>query len=244
MLALALLLEAAPVHAFGDSGVFNARLLLVGNEQLQGPRASAPARWAWELTRRTSAPAKLVPETVRADSPGLMREPFAYWIGSRDVAPLTMREIHSLREFFAMGGVVFVDDADPAQGAFGRAARRELARVLPDSAPVSIDAEHVVFRSYYLLRRPMGRVMGPAHLEAIIRNGMTQVIFSSHDVAGALAEPQAGSEELAVEPGGEAQREMAVRLAVNVAMYVLCSNYKDDQVHAPFLMRRRARDTR
>jgi hypothetical protein len=27
---------------------------------------------------------------------------------------------------------------------------------------------------------------------------------------------------------------------VNVAMYVLCSNYKDDQVHAPFLMRRRA----
>jgi len=27
---------------------------------------------------------------------------------------------------------------------------------------------------------------------------------------------------------------------VNIAMYVLCSNYKDDQVHAPFLMRRRA----
>ena len=25
-----------------------------------------------------------------------------------------------------------------------------------------------------------------------------------------------------------------------LAMYVLCSNYKDDQVHAPFLMRRRA----
>jgi hypothetical protein len=23
-------------------------------------------------------------------------------------------------------------------------------------------------------------------------------------------------------------------------MYVLCSNYKDDQVHAPFLMRRRS----
>jgi hypothetical protein len=43
-----------------------------------------------------------------------------------------------------------------------------------------------------------------------------------------------------VEPRGEAQRERAVRLAVNLAMYVLCSNYKDDQVHAPFLMRRRA----
>jgi len=41
-------------------------------------------------------------------------------------------------------------------------------------------------------------------------------------------------------PNGDGQREHAVRLAVNIAMYVLCSNYKDDQVHAPFLMRRRA----
>jgi hypothetical protein len=45
-----------------------------------------------------------------------------------------------------------------------------------------------------------------------------------------------------VVPGGEIQRERAIRLAVNIAMYVLCSNYKDDQVHAPFLMRRRAVD--
>ena len=44
---------------------------------------------------------------------------------------------------------------------------------------------------------------------------------------------------LKVTPGGEIQREYAIRLAVNIAMYVLCSNYKDDQVHAPFLMRRR-----
>jgi hypothetical protein len=43
---------------------------------------------------------------------------------------------------------------------------------------------------------------------------------------------------LSVMPGGEIQREHAVRLAVNIAMYVLCSNYKDDQVHAPFLLQR------
>ena len=45
--------------------------------------------------------------------------------------------------------------------------------------------------------------------------------------------------ERSVVPGGDLQRERAIRLAVNIAMYVLCSNYKDDQVHAPFLMRRR-----
>ena len=36
-------------------------------------------------------------------------------------------------------------------------------------------------------------------------------------------------------------RQRAIRLAVNIAMYVLCSDYKDDQVHAEELMRRRGR---
>jgi hypothetical protein len=44
-----------------------------------------------------------------------------------------------------------------------------------------------------------------------------------------------------VEPGGQEQRERALRFAVNIAMYVLCSDYKDDVVHAPFLMQRRGR---
>jgi len=63
-------------------------------------------------------------------------------------------------------------------------------------------------------------------------------LFSSHDLGGALSH-DGESFTLPVAPGGEEQREQAVRLAVNIAMYALCSNYKDDQVHAPFLMRRR-----
>ena len=70
-----------------------------------------------------------------------------------------------------------------------------------------------------------------------------QVLFSEHDLGGALARGATGTWEQAVMPGGDLQRERAIRLAVNVAMYVLCSNYKDDQVHAPFLMRRRALST-
>ena len=61
-----------------------------------------------------------------------------------------------------------------------------------------------------------------------------------HDLLGALARSGEGF-ALETEPGGLEQREHAMRLAVNIAMYVLCSDYKDDQVHAPFLMRRRAR---
>jgi hypothetical protein len=66
------------------------------------------------------------------------------------------------------------------------------------------------------------------------------VIFASNDLGGALARGATGLWEAPVVPGGDLQREHAIRLAVNIAMYALCSNYKDDQVHAPFLMRRRA----
>jgi hypothetical protein len=67
------------------------------------------------------------------------------------------------------------------------------------------------------------------------------VILSAHDLLGALARSPSGLQPIAVTPGGERQRETAVRLAVNIALYVLCSNYKDDQVHAEQIMKRRGR---
>ncbi len=244
LVVLLAVLLPSPVRAFGDSVAFSPRVLLVGENRVTGLRATAPAHWSWELTRRTSAPARLAPEPVRADSLALVAEPFAWWLGDDDPGSLTPRELANLQRFFTLGGVLLVDDTDPQSGKFGAGARRELRRVLPDSTPVSIGTEHVIFRSFYLLRRPFGRVEGPATLDAIIRGGNTQVILLSNDLAGALAQDSAGLATLPVVPGGEEQREMAIRLAVNIAMFVLCSNYKDDQVHAPFLMRRRSRDLR
>jgi hypothetical protein len=229
--------------AFGEEGAFNPRPLLTGRSTFTGVRASAPSRWSHELISRTSAPARLSPSPVRADDDALWSEPFAYFVGDGPLMPFTDTEIAHLRRFFAEGGVLFVDDAAPETAEFMRDAKRELARVLPDAAPIPIGTEHVVFRSFYFIRRPFGRVEGPTKLEAIVRGGSAQVIFSSHDLAGALAQSATGLWSVPVVPGGELQRERAIRLAVNVAMYVLCSNYKDDQVHAPFLMRRRAVDT-
>lgn len=231
-----------PARAFGEVGAFDPRVLLTG-AQTGAARPSAPARWAWELVQRTSAPARMLPTSVRASDASVTDAPFLYWSGDAAVAPLTSAEVAGLRKFFALGGLLFVDDAAPAEsgpGPFGASARRELARVLPDSAPISIGTEHVVFKTFYLIRRAEGRVLGPKGFDAIVRNGATQVIFSSHDLGGALAQGPTGKYELPVVPGDEVQRDHAVRLAVNIAMFALCSNYKDDQVHAPFLMRRRA----
>ena len=226
-------------NAFGEEGAFNPRVLIVGDAKWEGVRTTAPARWADEVVRRTSAPGRLRPTKVRADAPELLAEPFVLWGGGAAVAPLIAGEVNGLRRFFAMGGILFVDDFDPGSGAFGKSARRELARVLPDQAPIAIGTENVVFRAFYLLKRAMGRVEGPEKLEGIVRGGVLQVVLSSHDLLGALARDPGGGSSLEVSPGGEEQREQAVRLAVNIALYVLCSNYKDDQVHAELIMRRR-----
>jgi hypothetical protein len=243
--ALAALVVALPrpARAFGDIGAFDPRVLVAGGVS-GAARASAPARWSWELVQRTSAPARLKATQVRADDPAVVDTPFLWWSGDNALSPLSPPEISGMRKFFALGGVLLVDDAgvseEGAPSAFGRTAREQVARILPDTSPIALGQEHVVFKTFYLLRRAEGRVAGPKTLDAIVRGGQAQVLFSSHDLGGALARGATGAWENPVVPGGDIQRERAIRLAVNIAMYVLCSNYKDDQVHAPFLMRRRA----
>ena len=169
---------------------------------------------------------------------------FTVWFGEEAVQPLSEPEARGLRVYLNLGGVLFVDDSNPALGAFGRSVRAELSRILPESPVVRLPEQHVVYKSYYLLDGPVGRVEGPPYLEAIRSGKMASVLLSSHDLLGALAEQKGGGYALPVEPGGLEQREHALRFAINLAMYVLCLDYKDDQVHAEELMRRRGRQRR
>ena len=65
------------------------------------------------------------------------------------------------------------------------------------------------------------------------------VILSLNDLAGAVARDEFGEWEYDVGPGGEGAREMTFRLGLNVVMYALCLDYKEDQVHIPFILQRR-----
>lgn len=233
-------LEGRRAHAFGDDGAFEAKVLLAGGTT-GAARATAPGRWSVELEKRTSAPARRFPRAIKATDPLLLDGPFAYWSGTGGLSPLDKAEIAGLRQFLALGGLLVIDDADPEAGNFGKDARREIARVLPDAAPVVVPTEHVLYRTFYLLKpaRPWGRANGPATADAIIRAGQVRVLFLAHDLGGALAKNSLGTWEATVEPGGEKQRELALRFAVNVAMYALTTNYKDDAVHAPYLLKRK-----
>lgn len=240
--AACLACPAGLAHAMGQSGAFCARQLTTGN---LGPpsadRASSLVRWGWELVRRTSAPARLVVSRVAADSAELLDEPFVVWLGDRDPGPLSSPELRGIEAYLRLGGVLVVDDTRPEIGEFGRAARRELQRILPESSVLPLPPSHVIYKSFYLVERPQGRILGSGRIDAIVRGKVAQVLFLDCDLTGALAVKADGAFQLPTEPGGAKERERAIRLAVNIAMYVLCSDYKDDQVHASWLMRRRAR---
>jgi hypothetical protein len=230
--------------AMGQSGAFSARRLTTAREHLGPERDAGLTRWGWELVRRTSAPAKLETTLVAADSPALLEAPFAIWTGDADNGAFSSAERRGLESFLRLGGILVVDDIHPDHAQFGTAARRELRRILPEAPPVVIGPTNVIYKSFYLVERPVGRLLGPERIEAIVRGRLTQVLFLSCDLLGALATRPDGSFLYDVESHLPRQREQAIRFAVNLAMYVLCSDYKDDQVHAEWLMRRRVRRER
>lgn len=241
-----LLLSSAtvPARAMGQSGAFSARRLLTARARTPWDRDSGLSQWCRELVRRTSAPASLDAVSVAADSPRVLDVPFLVWTEERDPGALTASERRGLEAFLRLGGVLVVDDAQPNMGEFTFAAKRELKRILPESPAVPLDASSVLFKSFYLVKRPMGRLPGPNHIEAIVRGRLPQVLLLSCDLLGALATREDGSYRFDMDSRIPRQRETAIRFAVNIAMFVLCSDYKDDQVHAEWIMRRRAGGSR
>ncbi|MFW6067621.1 MAG: DUF4159 domain-containing protein [Myxococcota bacterium] len=224
--------------AVGQASALEVRgVLYEGGEE--EPRPNARQRLAWEVRKRTSVETRLQPSRARLDDPSIFGTPLLYWSGSEAFPPLSDAEIAGLRRFVELGGFVLVDDAAPEQDGFDRSIRRTLGRAFPTMPLRALPSSHTAFRSFYLLDRPVGRVRGPDQLEAIERAGRAAVVYTRHDLGGALARDNLGTWIHTVSPGGDAQREQAIRLAVNLVMYALCLDYKDDQVHAPFIMRRR-----
>jgi hypothetical protein len=236
LLASAFPSRVSPVRAMGQ-GVDVRRIRVTGLEH--DARPTAAERIAWEVRKRTSIETQLTPGSVRLDDPSIFKTPFLYWSGDRPFGSLSEAEVTGLRRFVEYGGFVLIDDATPELDGFDQSVRRELTRAFPSERLVRLPADHTLYRSFYLVDRPAGRVAAPDFLEAVVHAGRAAVIYSRHDLGGAWARDDRGQTVYDIVPGGAMQREQAIRLGVNLVMYALCLDYKDDQVHAPFILRRR-----
>jgi hypothetical protein len=107
---------------------------------------------------------------------------------------------------------------------------------------MTIPADHVLTKSYYLLRELPGRFTGGrvwVERDGLRANdGVSSIIVGPHDWASAWAMDESKKPMYPAVPGGEKQREQAYRFGVNLIMYALTGNYKGDQVHLPSIMER------
>lgn len=231
------LLSPLLLGASSPSDLRVARLKTDGNWD---PRPDAVRRLLWEVAQRTSIEVSLDLLAVRATERGLFAYPFLYWAGSGEIPPLSEEEIRHLRRYLTYGGTMLIDNADAEPGgAFDRSVRRELARILPRQSFERIPNEHVLYKTFYLCETQAGRVLRVPYLEGVQLEKRIAVIYSQNDLGGAWARDAFGRWEHQVTPGGERQREMSFRLGINIVMYALCLDYKEDLVHAPFILKRR-----
>lgn len=225
--------------SLGDAEKFRIAQVVYSGGAWQ-PRPSALRRLLWEIEKRTSIDVALEPIDLRLGDGALHRYPFLYLAGDQAFPPPSSRDLERLRRCLQAGGFLLIDGAEGRPGGgFDRAVRQFTALLFPSAPLVQLPQDHVVFKSFYLLHAPAGRVLALPYLEGINHDGRTVLVYCQNDLGGAWARDNFGAWEHAVTPGGETQRERAFRLGVNLAMYATCLDYKTDQVHVPFILRRR-----
>ncbi len=187
--------------------------------------------------------------------------PLIYWPISPKAPKPAQAALDRIDTYMKRGGTVLFDtrdaiDAPAGAGgenySSGMVALRSILSSLdiPELEPVPRD--HVLTKTFFLLRNFPGRfTSGQMWVEALPHgdqedarrparagDGVSSILITSNDLAGAWAIRPDGQPMLPLVPGEPRQREFAFRAGVNIVMYALTGNYKTDQVHIPALLER------
>jgi hypothetical protein len=201
------------------------------------------------LNRRTAVETA-EPLAVDIESDELIFFPLLYWPVVPTQAAPSPKAVERINRYLDTGGTILFDTRDandqtpgPVGGAESsvQQLRRLVAGIkMPPLVPIPPD--HVLTKSFYLMHEFPGRWnVGTLWVEPVedrVNDGVSSVIVGANDWAGAWAIDAQGRAAFAVVPGGEPQREMAMRFGINLVMYVLTGNYKSDQVHVPAILER------
>lgn len=234
----AALYPARDAHAMGDDDHLKLAWLMPDGSE-PGTRTTALRRILQEVEKRTSIKVDATSHVVTIGEE-MFDYPMLFLSGSGDFKPWSDEQVDHIRLWVKGGGFLVVDSHEAlADGPFLRAARRELARIYPDDKLTEVPGNHVLYKSFYIIKDPRGRVKAHAPLEAYFEQDRLSVVLSPMDMLGAWARDGFGRWEYEMSSGNETEREYAIRMGVNLVMYALCVNYKDDQVHIPFILKRR-----
>jgi Domain of unknown function (DUF4159) len=249
--------RAADDYNLKASNTYRLAFVLTGDPEVDAMSRAGLKGLTRILKERTAAePGE--PMAIDIEQDELAFFPLIYWPVSSAQSQLSANALAKVDAFMRNGGTILFDTRDQDSAlpiATGRTAngsltlRRLLAGLdIPPLQPLGQD--HVLTRAFYLLREFPGRwASGRVWVEAqqtaaegapstTASDGVSPIIVGGADWAAAWAEDDSGRRIAAVVPGGERQREMALRFGVNLVMYTLTGNYKTDQVHVPAILER------
>lgn len=239
----ALLLLGSSVAA-GAAGAIGPRTEISVGQLRHGPgwdnRPEALRRLLWELKRRTSVNARRDGDALAVEDDEIFYQPLLVLMGAGSMPPLSDTQRARLLRHLRFGGMLWIDAPSPDDG-FARDARRELAALVPSSEVAALPDDHVLFKSFFLLDGAVGRTKEETRVFAQTLDDRAVALLTTCDVLGAFDRDRFGTWSHECVPDGERQRERAFRFGVNVAMYATCLDYKADQVHIPFIMKKKRR---
>jgi hypothetical protein len=171
--------------------------------------------------------------------------PIIYWPVSNDQTDLSRAAVQKIQHYLDHGGTIIFDTRDGMtatqnmfDGSVNATRLRDLLEPLTIPALEPLPANHVLMRSFYILKFTPGRLQdGGLWVETKStpgRDGVSSIIIGSYDWAGAWSEVQPDEYGDTINP----QQEQAFRFGVNVLMYALTGNYKEDQVHVQNILKK------
>ena len=233
-LSAGLLLPSA-AWGFGTASRFHVAEIELGRGTLHRPQAWK--RMLHELIQATSIEANPIAVKVNPKDPALFEHPFAVLVGDEALPTIEDEAVHQLRRYLSYGGFLLIDDASgTGTGAFAESARELTRRIFPTRPLSPLPGDHALYRSFFLLERPVGRTRGTGVIEGVQLGPTAPLMFCPCDLSGALDRAEDGRNTIPL-AGGESQRREAVKLSINLGLYALTSNYKHDIAHVVELMR-------
>ena len=220
-----------------------------GNNEVDAVSRAGMVGLTSTLNRRTAVETA-EPLAVDIERDDLIFFPLLYWPVTAEQSPPSAPAAERINRYMETGGTILFDTRDAGEatpGAFGSAAGsqarlRQLVRGVKIPPLVPVPPDHVLTKSFYLMHEFPGRWnSGQVWIEPVedrVNDGVASVIVGGNEWAGAWAVDGQGRPAFPCVPGGEPQREMAMRFGVNLVMYVLTGNYKTDQVHVPAILER------
>ena len=199
------------------------------------------------------------PVGVNIETDELAFFPLLYWPVDGDSPIPGAGAMARVDAFMKKGGSVLFDTRDQLSGGFGGSgvtpATQRLRDILAalDVPPLEpVPEDHVLTRAFYLLNVFPGRYLdgrlwvessaveeeGSPDRPTRLGDGVSSILITSNDLAGAWAVEPDGSPSLPIVPPNPTQRVYSYRTGVNIVMYTLTGNYKSDQVHIPALLER------